>query len=99
MDAQEYRSALKVLGLSQIAAARWLGVSPKTAQNYASKGPSGPAAVAVRMALGLYGLERLDVETRGPHGGWLAEAIDPRGEYVRYSDLGSVIGIGTDITG
>ena len=51
MDALEYRAALATLGLSQLAAGRWLGVSPKTAQNYASKGPSGPAAVAVRMAL------------------------------------------------
>lgn len=51
MNASEYRAALSTLGLSQLAAGRWLGVSPKTAQNYASKGPSGPAAVAVRMAL------------------------------------------------
>lgn len=51
MTHNEYRSALSALGLSQLAAGRWLGVSPKTAQNYASKGPSGPAAVAIRMAL------------------------------------------------
>ena len=51
MTPAEYRAALAALGLSQLAAGRWLGVSPKTAQNYASKGPSGPAAVAVRMAL------------------------------------------------
>lgn len=51
MDSLEYRTALATLGLSQLAAGRWLGVSPKTAQNYANKGPSGPAAVAIRMAL------------------------------------------------
>lgn len=57
MDAQEYRTAIAALGLSQLASGRWLNVSPKTAQNYATKGPSGPAAVAVRMAL-KYGLEK-----------------------------------------
>jgi hypothetical protein len=51
MTPQEYRSALATLGLSQQAAGRWLMVSPKTAQNYAKLGPSGPAAVAIRMAL------------------------------------------------
>ena len=51
MDAQAYRTALETLGLSQLAAGRWLGVSPKTAQNYATHGPSGPAARAIRMLL------------------------------------------------
>lgn len=51
MTPLEYRTAIETLGLSQLAAGRWLGVSPKTAQNYASKGPSRPAAVAIRMAL------------------------------------------------
>lgn len=51
MTPQEYRAAIAELGLSQLAAGRWLGVSPKTAQNYAAKGPSGPAARAIRMAL------------------------------------------------
>jgi hypothetical protein len=53
MTAQEYRAALATLGLSQQAAGRWLMVSPKTAQNYATVGPSGPAARAVLMALKL----------------------------------------------
>lgn len=56
MSPEEYRAAIAALGLSQLAAGRWLGVSPKTAQNYASKGPSGPAAVAIRMAL-KYGVD------------------------------------------
>jgi hypothetical protein len=51
MTPAEYRAALDKLGLSQLAAGRWLGVSPKTAQNYATKGPSGPASVAIRLAL------------------------------------------------
>ena len=51
MTPDQYRAALSTLGLSQLAAGRWLGVSPKTAQNYAKLGPSGPAAVAIRMAL------------------------------------------------
>jgi hypothetical protein len=50
---ETYRSALTSLGLTQQAAGRWLRVSPKTAQNYAKHGPSGPAAVAVEMALQL----------------------------------------------
>ncbi len=51
MTPTEYRAALSTLGLSQLAAGRWLGVSPKTAQNYATVGPSGPAARAIMMAL------------------------------------------------
>lgn len=51
MTPQEYRAALAALGLSQLAAGRWLGVSPKTAQNYATVGPSGPAARAIVMLL------------------------------------------------
>lgn len=56
MTPDEYRAALSTIGLSQLAAGRWLGVSPKTAQNYATRGPSGPAAVAIRMAL-KYGIK------------------------------------------
>lgn len=51
MTPAEYRTALATLGLSQLAAGRWLMVSPKTAQNYATTGPSGPAARAVLLAL------------------------------------------------
>ena len=53
MTPLEYRAALSTLGLSQLAAGRWLGVSPKTAQNYATVGPSGPAARAMRMLLNM----------------------------------------------
>lgn len=51
MTASEYRAALEGLGLSQLAAGRWLGVSKKTAQRYATDGPTGPAEKAIRMAL------------------------------------------------
>lgn len=51
LSAYEYRLALAALGLSQKAAGRWLMVSEKTAHNYASKGPSGPAQRAILMAL------------------------------------------------
>lgn len=51
MTPLEYRTALTTLGLTQQAAGRWLRVSPKTAQNYAKHGPSGPAAVAIQGAL------------------------------------------------
>ncbi len=56
MTPAEYRAALATLGLSQLAAGRWLGVSNKTAQRYATDGPSGPAARAIRLAL-KWGLE------------------------------------------
>ena len=58
MDAQTYRAALSTLGLSQQAAGRWLMVSPKTAQNYATVGPSGPAARAMRMLLDMNEADR-----------------------------------------
>lgn len=51
MTAAEYRTALTTLGLSQLAAGRWLGVSNKTAQRYAVDGPSASAAKAIQGAL------------------------------------------------
>jgi len=56
MNAVEYRTAIASLGLSQLAAGRWLGVSPKTAQNYASKGPNAPVAKLLAYAI-KYGIE------------------------------------------
>lgn len=53
MTPDEYRAALKVLGLTQIAAGRLMCVSARTAQEYAIKGPSGPAAFAVRLLLAM----------------------------------------------
>lgn len=51
MSATEYRVALSTLGLSQLAAGRWLGVSRRTAQRYWKFGPTATAAVAIRGAL------------------------------------------------
>jgi DNA-binding XRE family transcriptional regulator len=56
MTSEEYRAAIAALGLSQLGAGRWLGVSKRTAQNYAKEGPSPPAAKAITLAL-KYGLE------------------------------------------
>ena len=58
MTPEAYRAALTALGLSQLAAGRWLGVSPKTAQNYATVGPSGPAARAITMLLDMTPAQR-----------------------------------------
>lgn len=58
MTPDTYRTALETLGLSQLAAGRWLGVSPKTAQNYAAVGPSGPAARAIDMLLDMTPAQR-----------------------------------------
>jgi|GEM_PF-1484922 len=53
MTRAEYLAALRSLGLSQVGAAPVLGVSRRTAQTYAAEGPSGPAALAVRLLLEL----------------------------------------------
>lgn len=53
MTPDEYRAALSELGLTQVAAGRLLGVSPRTAQTYAAEGPRGPAALAMRLLLAL----------------------------------------------
>lgn len=58
MTADEYRETLAALGLSQVAAGRVLGVSQKTAHNYAINGPSGPAALALRILATLDPKER-----------------------------------------
>ena len=58
MTPDEYRAALQALGLTQVAAGRLLGVSPRTAQEYALKGPSGPAAFAMRLLLAMPDKER-----------------------------------------
>lgn len=55
MTPATYRTALATLGLSQLAAGRWLGVSKATAQRYATSGPSSMAAKLIGYAL-RYGL-------------------------------------------
>lgn len=92
MTPSEYRTALTTLGLTQQAAGRWLRVSPKTAQNYAKHGPSGPAAVAVEMRLAaMSALRSLDgaQEVLGGEGyfSWARDCIGS------YNDLHAVCGI------
>jgi len=44
MTAPQYLAALKRLGWSQIGAAKYLGVTKRTAQRYAANGPPPPVA-------------------------------------------------------
>lgn len=57
MTPAQYREAIAQLGLSQERAGVWLGVSKRTGQNYASKGPTEPVARLIRLFLRL----KLDV--------------------------------------
>lgn len=93
MTPADYRTAIATLGLSQLAAGRWLGVSNKTAQRYATTGPTGAAARAVGMAVELRGLERWRVVYVDPD--WNVEPTMSfeDGEYVRHDDLESAIGL------
>jgi hypothetical protein len=62
MTTKQYLAAIGKLGLSQLAAGRWLGVSPRTAQNYAGGGKiPEPVAKLLRLVLRL-GLEPDDVK-------------------------------------
>jgi DNA-binding XRE family transcriptional regulator len=49
LAALEYRKRIKELGLSQISAGQWLGVSPRTAQRWATEGPPEPVAKLLRL--------------------------------------------------
>ena len=53
MTPKQYLKAIEKLGLSQLAAGRWLGVAPRTAQNYAAKGPPAPVAKLLRLVIRL----------------------------------------------
>ncbi len=53
MSPTEYRDAIARLGLTQVEAGRVLGVSARTAQNYATRGPTGPAALAIRLLMAI----------------------------------------------
>jgi len=92
MTPAEYRTALSTLGLTIQAAGRWLNVSPKTAQGYATNGPSGPAARAVGMAVALKGMPWVHgaLETIKSHDG---STYRPLLEYVRHSDLTAAVGL------
>ncbi len=60
MTPKQYRQIIQSLGLSQEAAGVWLGVSKRTGQNYATKGPSEPVAKLLRLVVRL-GLTPEDV--------------------------------------
>lgn len=58
MTATQYRAALARLGLTQVEAARLLGVTARTSRNWAEKGVKGPGAL-------LLGLLDYDYVTKG----------------------------------
>jgi hypothetical protein len=49
----QYKAAIAKLGFSQEAAGVWLGVSSRTGQNYAGKGPPEPVAKLLRLIIRL----------------------------------------------
>jgi DNA-binding transcriptional regulator YiaG len=49
MTPKQYKAIIESLGLSQQAAGVWLGVSKRTGQNYAAKGPPEPVAKLLRL--------------------------------------------------
>lgn len=53
MTPKQYKSAIDRLGLSQERAGLWLGVSKRTGQNYAAKGPPEPVAKLLRLMIRL----------------------------------------------
>jgi hypothetical protein len=60
MTPAEYKAAIKQLGLTQHQAALWLGVSKRTGQNYAIKGPPLSVAMLLRQMI-RFGLKPQDV--------------------------------------
>jgi hypothetical protein len=53
MTPKQYRAAIDRLGLTQEGAGEWLGVSARTGQNYAAKGPPEPVAKLLRLMIRL----------------------------------------------
>lgn len=51
MTGEQYKKAIERLGLTQVEAGKWLGVSGRTGQNYASKGPPEAVAMLLRLML------------------------------------------------
>ncbi len=49
MTAKQYRAALADLGLTQVAAARLLGVNDATSRRWAAHGVTGTAAILLRL--------------------------------------------------
>jgi len=53
MTPKQYTEAIARLGMSQERAGLWLGVSKRTGQNYAAKGPPEPVAKLLRLVIRL----------------------------------------------
>lgn len=53
MSPKQYKQIIEQLGLSQEGAGEWLGVSARTGQNYAAKGPPEPVAKLLRLMIRL----------------------------------------------
>lgn len=53
MTSDQYKKALERLGMTQEQAGEWLGVSGRTGQNYAAKGPPQVVAMLLRLMLKL----------------------------------------------
>jgi DNA-binding transcriptional regulator YiaG len=53
MTPKQYKTIIEQLGLSQERAGEWLGVSARTGQNYAAKGPPEPVAKLLRLMVRL----------------------------------------------
>lgn len=53
MSPKQYRTIIEALGLTQEGAGEWLGVSARTGQNYAAKGPPEPVAKLLRLMIRL----------------------------------------------
>jgi DNA-binding transcriptional regulator YiaG len=51
MSPKQYKAIIEQLGLSQQRAGEWLGVSARTGQNYAAKGPPEPVAKLLRLMI------------------------------------------------
>ena len=51
MTGRQYQAVIALLGLNQQEAGRWLGVSPRTAQNYCRRGPPEPVARLLRIVI------------------------------------------------
>jgi DNA-binding transcriptional regulator YiaG len=53
MTPKQYKTIIEALGMTQEGAGEWLGVSARTGQNYAAKGPPEPVAKLLRLIIRL----------------------------------------------
>jgi len=51
MTATQYRAALRRLGLTQVGAAKLLGIGERTARRWAQEGVEGTAVILLRLAV------------------------------------------------